>query len=101
MIGDKKRWREFKARTRALPESYRTAVEGFTRYLMYFGAVDGDKPVIAEKQDLGVHAALGVFGTGSAWPDLAVASLMAALALHGGWTVLQLARGEQGEDSAK
>lgn len=46
-------------------------------------------------------AALGVFGTGSAWPDLAVASLMAALALHGGWTVLQLARGEQGEDSAK
>lgn len=46
-------------------------------------------------------AALGVFGTGSAWPDLAVASLMAALALHGGWTVLQLARGELGEDSAK
>jgi len=42
MIGDKKRWREFKARTRALPEGYRTAVEGFTRYLMYFGAVDGD-----------------------------------------------------------
>ena len=39
-------------------------------------------------------AALGVFGTGSAWPDLAVASLMAALALHGGWTVLQQARGE-------
>jgi hypothetical protein len=26
---------------------------------------------------------------------------MAALALHGGWTVLQLARGELGEDSAK
>jgi DNA-binding ferritin-like protein (Dps family) len=42
MIGDKKRWREFKARTHALPENYRTAVEGFTRYLMYFGAVDGD-----------------------------------------------------------
>lgn len=32
-------------------------------------------------------AALGVFGTGSAWPDLLVASLMAFLALHGGWTV--------------
>jgi Co/Zn/Cd efflux system component len=46
-------------------------------------------------------AALGVFGTGSAWPDLAVASLMAALALHGGWTVLQQARGELGEDIAK
>ena len=46
-------------------------------------------------------AALGAFGTGSAWPDLAVASLMAALALHGGWTVLRQARGELGEDSAK
>ena len=42
MIGDKKRWREFKARTHALPENYRTAVDGFTRYLMYFGAADGD-----------------------------------------------------------
>lgn len=39
-------------------------------------------------------AALGVFGTGSAWPDLIVASLMAALALHGGWQVLRQARGE-------
>lgn len=39
-------------------------------------------------------AALGVFGTGSAWPDLAVASLMAALALHGGWVVMRQARRE-------
>lgn len=39
-------------------------------------------------------AALGVFGTGSAWPDLLVAGLMAALALQGGWTVLQQARRE-------
>ncbi len=46
-------------------------------------------------------AALGVFGTGSAWPDLAVATLMATLALHGGWTVMRQARGELGEDSAK
>jgi Co/Zn/Cd efflux system component len=46
-------------------------------------------------------AALGVFGTGSAWPDLAVASLMAVLALHGGWAVLQQARGELGEEIAK
>jgi Co/Zn/Cd efflux system component len=42
-------------------------------------------------------AALGVFGTGSAWPDLMVASLMAALALHGGWTVMRQAMGELGE----
>ncbi len=43
-------------------------------------------------------AALGVLGTGAAWPDLAVASLMAALALHGGWTVLRQARGELHQD---
>jgi Co/Zn/Cd efflux system component len=39
-------------------------------------------------------AALGVFGTGTAWPDLAVAGLMATLALQGGWQVMQQARGE-------
>ena len=39
-------------------------------------------------------AALGVFGTGTAWPDLAVAAVMAALALSGGWSVLRQARGE-------
>jgi Co/Zn/Cd efflux system component len=42
-------------------------------------------------------AAVGVFGTGSAWPDLVVASLMAALALHGGWSVLQQARAVIGQ----
>ena len=42
VIGDKRRWRDYKARTRLLPPSYRTAVEGIERYLMYFGAVDGD-----------------------------------------------------------
>ena len=41
-------------------------------------------------------AALGVFGTGSAWPDLLVASLMASLALQGGWQVLRQARAELG-----
>jgi len=39
-----------------------------------------------------VLAALGVFGTGSAWPDLLVAATMGALALAGGWTVLRQAR---------
>lgn len=39
-------------------------------------------------------AALGVFGTASAWPDLLVASLMASLALQGGWQVLRQARAE-------
>lgn len=39
-------------------------------------------------------AALGVFGTGSSWPDLAVAAVMAGLAISGGWSVLQQARHE-------
>ncbi len=39
-------------------------------------------------------AALGVFGTGAAWPDLVVAAGMAALALSGAWSVAVQARGE-------
>jgi Co/Zn/Cd efflux system component len=39
-------------------------------------------------------AALGVFGTGTAWPDLAVACVMAMLALAGAWSVASQARGE-------
>jgi cation diffusion facilitator family transporter len=39
-------------------------------------------------------AALGVFGTGSAWPDLIVACIMAALALTGGIQVMRQAWGE-------
>ena len=39
-------------------------------------------------------AALGVLGTGSAWPDLLVACGMAVLALVGGWSVIKQAFGE-------
>jgi Co/Zn/Cd efflux system component len=39
-------------------------------------------------------AALGVFGTGTAWPDLAVAAGMACLAIWGGCSVIQHARHE-------
>ena len=39
-------------------------------------------------------AALGVLGTGTAWPDLAVALVMALLAISGGWSVISQARGE-------
>ena len=42
VFGDKRRWREYKARTRRLPENYRVAVEAFERYLMYLGPTDGD-----------------------------------------------------------
>jgi len=36
-------------------------------------------------------AAAGVFGTGSGWPDVVVATIMAALALQGSWAVLRQA----------
>jgi Co/Zn/Cd efflux system component len=39
-------------------------------------------------------AALGVFGTGTAWPDLLVAGVMAGLAISGGWSVVRQARAE-------
>ena len=41
-----------------------------------------------------MFAALGVLGTGSAWPDLLVASGMAVLALVGGGSVIKQASGE-------
>ena len=44
-------------------------------------------------------AALGVFGTGTAWPDLLVAGLMAVLAITGAWTVLRHARAELDESA--
>lgn len=34
-------------------------------------------------------AAAGVFGTGTGWPDIAVAGIMATLALQGAWLVLR------------
>lgn len=39
-------------------------------------------------------AALGVFGMGSAWPDLLVAAIMAVLALTGSWSVVRRASKE-------
>jgi Co/Zn/Cd efflux system component len=40
-------------------------------------------------------AALGVFGTGTVWPDLLVAAIMAGLSITGGWTIMRQARAEQ------
>ena len=39
-------------------------------------------------------AALGVFGTGTGWPDVIVAAIMASLALQGAWAVLNQSRAE-------
>ncbi len=48
-----------------------------------------------------VLAAAGVFGTGSAWPDLAVAAIMAGLGISGGVQILRQARGELDATSGK
>lgn len=42
VIGDKRRWRTYKARVRQLPEPYRSAVDAIEEYLMYFVPTDGD-----------------------------------------------------------
>ena len=39
-------------------------------------------------------AALGVFGTGTGWPDVIVAAVMASLALQGAWAVIRQASTE-------
>lgn len=45
-LGNKHRWRAYKARVKALPGDYRTTVEALERYLTYFGAITkGDVPV--------------------------------------------------------
>ena len=42
IIGDKKQWREYKARVRSLPLPYRDAVDAIERYVMRFGPSDAD-----------------------------------------------------------
>lgn len=46
-------------------------------------------------------AALGVFGTGTAWPDLAVATIMAGLGITAAWQVVTGALDELREQAAR
>ncbi len=41
-----------------------------------------------------VLAAMGVFGTGTGWPDVIVAAIMGGLGLWGGWQIIGHARAE-------
>lgn len=52
VIGDKRRWRAYKARTRRLPENYRAAVDAIERYLMYFGGVTDGSTAASMFEDL-------------------------------------------------
>lgn len=52
VIGDKTQWREYKARAKQLPPSYRTALEGLERYLMYLGGGGDGTAIFADLLDL-------------------------------------------------
>ena len=52
VIGDKRRWREYKARTKQLPENYRTAIDALERYLTYFGAITKGDTLMSMLDDL-------------------------------------------------
>jgi DNA-binding ferritin-like protein (Dps family) len=41
MISEKRRYRQYKARTKQLPPNYHTAITALERYLMYFGPGKG------------------------------------------------------------
>lgn len=47
-----------------------------------------------------IAAALGVFGTGTAWPDLIVAAILALLGISGGIQIVRQARRELGSVAA-
>ena len=51
-FGDKRRWREHKARVKALPEPYRATVGSLERYLMHFGAISKGDVLVSMLEDL-------------------------------------------------
>jgi DNA-binding ferritin-like protein (Dps family) len=59
VVGEKGRWRKYKARVRRLPPNYRAAVDAIERYLMHFGPLDGDSAasVLEDVADLFEQAA--------------------------------------------
>jgi DNA-binding ferritin-like protein (Dps family) len=58
-LGDKRRWRQHRARVKALPSNYRATVEALERYLTYFGMITkGDVPADVLTSMLGDLAGL-------------------------------------------
>jgi DNA-binding ferritin-like protein (Dps family) len=52
VVGEKRQWREYKARARQLPASYRTALDALERYLNYLGGGDDGTAMYADLIDL-------------------------------------------------
>lgn len=51
-LDDKRRYRQYKARTKQLPENYRAAIEALDRYLMYRGSITKGDVLVAMLDDL-------------------------------------------------
>lgn len=51
-LNDKRRYRQYKARTKQLPTSHRTAIEALDRYLMYRGAITKGDVLVTMLDDL-------------------------------------------------
>jgi DNA-binding ferritin-like protein (Dps family) len=52
VVGPKRQWRQYKARTRQLPASYHTALDALERYLNYLGGMDDGTAMYADLIDL-------------------------------------------------
>lgn len=51
-LEQKKQYKQYKARTKALPADYRTAIEALDRYLMYFGSITKGETLVSMMEDL-------------------------------------------------
>lgn len=51
-LGQKRRYREYKARQKALPEPYRTSAVALERYLMHLGATNDGETLVRMLDDL-------------------------------------------------
>jgi len=51
-LEQKKRYRQYKARTKQLPANYRSAVDALERYLMYFGSMTRGETLVSMLEDL-------------------------------------------------
>jgi DNA-binding ferritin-like protein (Dps family) len=52
VVGEKGQWREYKARARQLPASYRTGLDALERYLNYFGTGGDSTALYGDLVDL-------------------------------------------------
>ncbi len=52
VVGDKRRWRQYRARIEQLPASYRTAVAAMERYTNYLGGLGDADSILSMLDDL-------------------------------------------------